>query len=71
MTRKEDAVIKRTLKSIRADLKLDQADMAKLLGLSLAGYQKKERGETPLLARELLIIAEVSKVPIGDIEVLK
>lgn len=71
MTRKEDTVIKRTLKSIRADLKLDQADMAKLLGLSLAGYQKKERGETPLLARELLIIAEVSKVPIGDIEVLK
>lgn len=59
------------MKSIRVDLKLDQADMAKLLGLSLAGYQKKERGETPLLARELLTIAEISKVPIADIEVLK
>lgn len=52
-------------------MKLSQEEMAKLLDVSLSAYQKKERGETPLLARELLAISDLSKVPTEDIEVLK
>ena len=43
--------------------------MAKILNMSIASYQKKERGESPLLARELLKIAEISDVPMADIDI--
>lgn len=45
--------------------------MAIKLGISPSSYQKKESGETPLLARELVAISELSQVPITDIEILK
>ncbi len=63
--------IKRTLKSIRIDMKLKQDEMANKLGISPSSYQKKENGEVALLARELVAISELSRVPLEDIEILK
>lgn len=45
--------------------------MANKLGMSPSSYQKKENGEVSLLARELVAISELSKVPLEDIEILK
>lgn len=70
LTRKEVKRL-RSLKSIRADMKLTQEEFAKLVGISFSAYAKKEQGKLPLLARELREIAKVSKVDEKDIEVLK
>ena len=64
-------IIKRTLKSIRLDLKLQQKEMAEMLGIALSAYQKKERGESPLLARELSLISIMSNIPMDNIEIPK
>ena len=63
--------MKRTLKSIRIDLGLKQSELAKKINISYATYQKKENGESPLLARELKRISELSGIPMTDIEIPK
>lgn len=62
-------IIKRTIKSIRADLGLNQLEFAKKLGISQATLQKKETGKNPLLARELALISQISNVPMEDIKI--
>ena len=61
--------MKRTLKSIRADLGLTQEEMAKKLGLSTTSYKLRETGKRPLLARELLQISVMSSIPCENIEI--
>lgn len=61
--------MKRTLKSIRADLGMTQKEMAAKLGISKTSYLKRETGQTPLLARELLQISIMSNVPCENIEI--
>lgn len=70
LTRERRNVIKRSLKSIRIDLKLEQSDMAKRLNISKSSYQKKETGKAPLLARELSKISKMSRISMDDIEIL-
>ena len=62
---------KRPLKGIRADLNYSQEEMAQKLGITRQAYAQKEKGKTPLLACELIIISEVSKIPMEQIEVLR
>lgn len=59
--------MKRTLKSIRADMGCTQKEMAEKLGISLVAYNKKEKGKSPLLAKELLLISKLSAIPCEDI----
>lgn len=59
--------MKRTLKGIRADLNMTQEEMAKMLGITKLSYLKKENGERPLLASELIKISEMAKVSANDI----
>lgn len=61
----------RSLKSIRIDLGYTQEEMAKMLNINYTTYQKKERGESPLLAIELAMISKYSGVDMKDIEILK
>lgn len=61
----------RNLKSIRVDLNLTQEEMAKKLEMSYPTYQKKERGDSPLLANELLKISKLSGIEMKDIEIPK
>ncbi len=61
----------RTLKSIRVDLQLTQEEMAKKLDISYSSYQKKERGEQPLMAKELKTISILSNVKMEDIVIPK
>lgn len=61
--------MKRTLKSIRADMGMTQDEMAKRLGISKASYNKRETGKRPLLARELLQISVMSNIPCESIEI--
>lgn len=60
---------KRKLASIRADLGMNQVEMAKALLMSYSSYQKKEQGRAPLLASELRMISEMSGVAMEDIEI--
>ena len=43
--------------------------MAEKLNISFASYQKKEMGKSPLLAREMNKISEMSGIPMADIEI--
>lgn len=63
--------MKRTLKGIRADLNLTMEQMAKALKISQVSYFKKEHGEAPLLASELIKIAEMAKINPSDIKLPK
>lgn len=61
----------RTLKSIRADLGLNQDEMARVLQMSRSTYAQKERGVRQLLAIELRRISKLSSVPMEEIVIPK
>lgn len=61
----------RSIKSVRIDLGYTQEEFAKLLNINHTTYQKKERGESPLLAIELYQISKLSGVPMEDIAIPK
>lgn len=46
-------------------------EMAKALGISITSYFKKEHGEVPLLASELIKIAELANISVNDIAIPK
>ena len=62
---------KRTLKGIRADLGLSQEQMAEKIGCARVSYANKEAGRSPLLARELVIISILAKIPMEQIKIPK
>lgn len=63
--------MKRSLKGIRGDLNMTMEEMAKALGISITSYFKKEHGEVPLLASELIKIAELANISVNDIAIPK
>ncbi len=58
----------RSLKGIRFDLDMTQADMAKKLGISELSYRNKEKGRTGLTAKELIIISELANIDPREIK---
>ena len=54
--------MKRTIKGIRADLGLKQEEMAKILGISVVAYNKKEKGIISLKANELVKICKLANI---------
>lgn len=63
--------MKRSLKGIRGDLNLSMEEMAKALGISVTSYFKKEHGEVPLLASEIIKISEMANISANDIALPK
>lgn len=55
------------LKGLRVEKGYIQEDIAKLIGMSLTSYQRKESGATQFTANELIRIAEVLKIDISEI----
>ena len=60
--------MKRTLKSIRADLNLSQKEMAKKLGIGFQTYRNKELYHSELTATELMLICNMAKISPYDIK---
>lgn len=58
-----------SVKAIRVNMNLTQAQMAQKLGLSLGGYQKKENGERKFSFEEIDKLSEFSGVGIQYIKV--
>lgn len=58
----------RSLKGIRFDLDMTQAEMAKKLGISELSYRNKEKGRTGLTAKELIIISELANIDPREIK---
>ena len=56
MTKREvDPRLAARLREVRTKLRLDQKDMAPMLGMSLRGYKYAEGGEATLHAKALLL----------------
>lgn len=60
-------LIRQNIKKIREQKNLTQAEVAELVGLSVTGYAKIERGETGLDAKRLYQIAQVLEVGLWDL----
>lgn len=55
------------LRGLRVEKGYTQEYMAKLIGISLTSYQRKESGATQFTANELVKIAEVLEIDIKEI----
>jgi Predicted transcriptional regulators len=55
------------LRELREENNLKQRLLAKLIGVSLSSYNKKENGEVRFSLKEAKIIAEYFEKPIEDI----
>lgn len=60
-------LIRQNIKKIREQKNLTQAEVAELVGLSVTGYAKIERGETGLDAKRLYQIAQALEVGLYDL----
>jgi len=52
------------IRSLRSYKRLTQSEMAKILNLSAASYNKKENGKAAFTLEEIKILSEYFKVPI-------
>lgn len=52
------------IRSLRSYKRLTQSEMAKILNLSVASYNKKENGKAAFTLEEIKILSEYFKVPI-------
>lgn len=55
------------LYELRKKAGLNQADLAKKIGISEASYRSKELGYTDFKSSEMFLIADIFKKDIGDI----
>jgi len=67
MVKKAKKVPFAKVRGLRAERKISQADMAKVLGISESSYSSRENGKREWMISEMFTMSDYFKLPMDDI----